>query len=83
MSPRRDYTIPIPQAEVDQMEQMERSWYEQVQDLARQAAKRFWTLELDQNSGWYRLLDPLGREVHPVAPLTQLRGFFAKQPFQA
>jgi len=80
---RRDYSAEIPEAEVAAMSDNERRWYREVQDLVRHARKRFWELQLDQDTGWYRVLDPVGRELCPAQPLTTLRGFFHGLPPQA
>lgn len=54
-----------------------------VDALAKEAGKRFWRLEWDENLRWYRIVDAVGRELCPPRPLPELRGFFQNQPPQA
>lgn len=83
MSHRPDYLTPRDPEQVERMSLQERNFYAQVQDLRAHAEKRFWRLELDVNTGWYRVLDPVGRELHRPVPLASLRGFFQSQAPQA
>ena len=70
-------------AEVANMSFEEKQFYLKVQDLKMQAARRFWSIALDEATGWYSVLNQLGHVVHPPSPLRNTRGFFESLPPQA
>ena len=54
-----------------------------VQALGDEVGKRFWTLKLDTQLGWYYVEDQVGRRLCQPMILPSLRGWIAALPPQA
>lgn len=74
---------PRPASHSEQMSFAAAEYQRQVDELQRQAEKRFWVLYFDEQLHWYGVKDQLGRILAQPRPLSEIRGFFASQPAQA
>jgi hypothetical protein len=74
---------PRPATHSEQMAWAKDSHERQLNELRKQAGKRFWEIYFDEGLGWYGVRDQVGRILKEPRPLSEIRGFFGGLPPQA